>query len=626
MSGLDLLIPVKKYTKADGVFVWPQVPVLAGCSGDAVGLEQLSADLNGLSGIKPKVVFDASSVHTVLVRRGGTGGSESYRLTISDGGVEIESADDAGSYYAIQTLRDILALQGRQMQCCVIEDAPDFKRRGVYHDCSRGKVPKLETLKELVVRLAHWKINELQLYIENTFQFKKHPEIGKGYDPFTPDEILALKDFCRLHHVRLIGSLASLGHMEKILALPQYQHLAELAGFRGFAGGTTLCPTDEGSIKLVDELYSEFVPLFDAVDFNVCGDEPWELGKGRSSGAAEKNGIAQVYLEYMKKLYCLCQKYGRRMNFWSDIVLQYPQTLSQIPKDAAVLNWDYNIDGHHIARTKDIAEAGLSFMVCPGTSSWNTHGSRLHNAIGNVARFAAAGRQYGAEGLLNTDWGDNGHRNLLGVSLHGFAHGAAHAWNGKDVDDKRFADRFYRQLFRQKDDKLSAAMRFLGSTYLTCGAPYQNECGLFFAFTEPIARKASAERSRIQAIDADGAEKVIAGLSGIEWPAGKGLADFEETALQEFAVAAQMDLNAAQKTVIAKHIRSGHPMGLEASRTDQRILQELPERIDGLCSLFTELWLVRNKPSRLEDNLVLFKKVKEDCLNTAGKQGRKKPV
>ncbi|MHC5018151.1 MAG: hypothetical protein ACYTFP_06185, partial [Planctomycetota bacterium] len=135
------------------------------------------------------------------------------------------------------------------LPCCEVEDAPDFNRRGIYHDCSRGKVPTLQTLKQLVERLAHWKINELQLYIENVFTFARHPEIGEGYSPLTADEIVALQEHCRMHHVGLVGSLASFGHMEKILSLPAYRHLGEMPGFRGYPGGTCLCPTDPGSIK-----------------------------------------------------------------------------------------------------------------------------------------------------------------------------------------------------------------------------------------------------------------------------------------------------------------------------------------------------------------------------------------
>ena len=247
----------------------------------------------------------------------------------------------------------------------------------MYLDCSRGKRPRLATLIGLVEQLAHWKINELELYVENVFTWRRHPQIGRGYSPFTPEELLALQDCCQRHHVRLVGSLASLGHMEKILALPRYRRLGELAGYRGFPGGTMLSPVDPGSIRLVSELYEEFVPLFEAEDFNACLDEPWELGKGRSRRRAERIGAGRVYLEFLRKVHRLCRRHGKRMNAWADIVLDHPEILADLPRDIVMLNWDYNPAGKRIRRTREIADAGLAVMVCPGTNSWQSHGCRL---------------------------------------------------------------------------------------------------------------------------------------------------------------------------------------------------------------------------------------------------------
>ena len=42
---------------------------------------------------------------------------------------------------------------------------------------------------------------------------------------------------------------------------------------------------------------------------------------------------------------------------------------------------------------------------------------------------ATSGLKHGATGLLNTDWGDNGHQQMLAVSLTQFAYGAAASWN-----------------------------------------------------------------------------------------------------------------------------------------------------------------------------------------------------
>jgi len=529
--------------------------------------------------------------------------SEGHQIKIHTKGIKIFAATDAGAYYAIQTLKDLAAIYGNRLPACLIEDEPDFKRRGVYLDCSRGKVPKLETLKGLVDRLAHWKINELQLYVENVFTFRKHPDIGKGYSPFTPNEILELQDYCRMHHVRLAGSLASFGHLEKILALPKYCHLGEMRGFRGFGGGTTLCPTEPGSIKLISELYSEFVPLFVAEDFNVCCDETLELGKGRSKKRADRIGTGRIYLEFLLKIYRLCQKHGKRMNAWADIVLKYPELLSKLPHDIVLLNWEYEQNGANIERTKEIAQAGIDFMVCPGTSSWLTHGSRLPNSMGNVKNFAQQGRKFHAEGLLNTDWGDNGHRNFLGVSLHSFAHGAACAWNGKAVDNQKFTENFCFHFFGEHTGRLANAIRLLGSTYITCGTNVPNKSWLYFALVEPILNKNNQAQSPIDLMNAEGLRKIVEHFSDESiWPKLlQSTENFEKTALEELKLAAKMDCLSARRALTAKSLRAG-------KNVERKELQLLNRQMQNVAKDFERLWLLRNKVSRLKDNLRLFQR------------------
>src|SRR5690606_11110804 len=200
----------------------------------------------------------------------------------------------------------------------------------------------------------------------------------------------------------------------------------------------------------------ELAPLFDAEDFNVCCDETWELGKGRSRQEAERIGTGRLYLNYLRKLHALCRRHGKRMNAWADIVLKHPDLLSDAPKDMVLLNWEYEADGPLIPRTKEIADAGLPFVVCPGTSGWQTHGTRLTNALTNIRQFAQTGRHLGAMGLINTDWGDFGHRNTLGVSLPAMAYAAGQAWHGEGmVPSQAYVDVFTRSFF---GDKVADAM------------------------------------------------------------------------------------------------------------------------------------------------------------------------
>lgn len=607
-----LLIPVKQVVVQRAVFHWPEKAVLAGPrTADTVPLQQLAHDLSSHA-VKARLARNAFGRADVRVCRDRhIANGEAYHIMVTPAGIEIRAGADAGAYYALQTLRDLVHIFGKRLPACRIEDEPDFRRRGVYHDCSRGKVPTLETLKHLVRWLAHWKINELQLYVENVFTFKQHPDIGKGYSPFTPEEILSLQDHCRIHHVRLVGSLASFGHLEKILALEQYRRLGEMPGFRGFPGGTTLCPSDPGSIKLIEELYREFVPLFEAEDFNVCCDETWELGQGRSKRQTSRIGVGRVYLDFLLKIYRLCERHGKRMNAWADMVLKHPELLHELPRDMALLNWEYERDGTNMTKTKKIADAGIPRMVCPGTSSWLTHGSRLPNSMDNVARFAALGRKYHAEGLLNTDWGDQGHRNFLGVSLHGFAHGAAHAWHGKAVDDARFTENFCYHVFGQTTN-MAETLRLLGSSYITCGNPSRNESLLYHALVEPLLHAKPPTRSPIEMMSADGLQRILGQLSDTKlWPTGqRSMGQFERLALRELKLAARMDCLASRRALTAKALRSGRNV-----RSSQ--LRRLGRQMHDLEEDFRKLWLSRNKVSRLRDNCRLFRRAERQSSRLA---------
>jgi len=618
MPAPDFLIPVKRFAAARGVFRVPEAAALSGAApGDALPLGQLAGDL-APHGVSARVTAGAGASAAVRIRRDPRiTGPEAYEMAIGPDGVEICASADTGAYYAVQTLRDLVALHGREIPACIIRDAPDFARRGVYHDCSRGKVPTVETLKALVERLARWKVNELELYVENVFEFRRHPAIGRGYSPFTADEIRALADHCRAHHVRLVGSLASFGHMEKILALAEYQHLGELAGYRGWPGGTTLCPTDPGSIALLADLYAEFVPLFEASDFNACCDETWELGRGRSEPQAYRVGVGRVYLEFFKKVHALCAKHGKRMNAWADIVLAHPQTLADVPRDVCMLNWDYHPKGTRIGRTREIAEAGLAVMVCPGTNAWNSHGCRLWMGQLNIARFAEEGLASGAEGLLNTDWGDGGHRNPLAVSLHNLAFGAAHAWHHAGVRYDGFTERFCLLVLGDSSGRLTDAIRTLGGAHeALLDMAYANSTPLYTTFLGPLEDYLAPDSAGGRVLDAvafDALARHAERLDALRLPTPPQGADpFLAATLQEYALASRMDALACRRAAVLKRLRDGNPL----SAND---LRPLAGETESVARDLERVWFLRNRPSRLCDILDGLAQAVSDYRRRAGR-------
>ena len=117
------------------------------------------------------------------------------------------------------------------------------------------------------------------------------------------------------------------------------------------------------------------------------------------------------------------------MQFWDDIIMQHPELIAEIPKDATALEWGYEADHAYAADTKAFRKAGLPYYVCPGAGGWNSLIGRLDNAVENIRNATTNGKRHGASGVLNTDWGDNGHMQPLPVSYLGYLFGAAMSWS-----------------------------------------------------------------------------------------------------------------------------------------------------------------------------------------------------
>lgn len=132
---------------------------------------------------------------------------QGYVLHIAENGIWICAADMAGLQYGLDTLQQILAQAGDEVMCMEIVDYPSMEYRGLMLDVSRGKVYTRAYLLELAEMLSKMRYNVLQLYIEHTFDFQKHPEICEGSDPITAGDILALQQRCKELGIELQDNL-----------------------------------------------------------------------------------------------------------------------------------------------------------------------------------------------------------------------------------------------------------------------------------------------------------------------------------------------------------------------------------------------------------------------------------
>jgi hypothetical protein len=328
-----------------------------------------------------------------------------------------------------------------------LNNTPLFQRRGLMLDISRNRVPTMATLRHLIDALHVLRYNELQLYTEHTFAYAKHEAVWREASPITPAEIRELDAYCAERGIELVPNQNSFGHMERWLKHAKYKHLAEspdgfehpFSGWREF--GSTLYP-DFKSAEFVDGLYTELLPHFTSQQLHIGGDEPWELGKGRSAERVEREGKHRVYLDFMKQLFALTEAHGQTAQFWADIIMERPDLVPELPKNVIPVIWGYEADSPFAEQCRIVAEAGFrdQFYVAPGAGNWNSFSGRLDAAEANIQLAATQGHAHGARGLLLTAWGDNGHHQPW-LTLYPALVLAAAAAHGETLSEAALAER-----------------------------------------------------------------------------------------------------------------------------------------------------------------------------------------
>ncbi|XP_073248939.1 uncharacterized protein [Porites lutea] len=399
--------------------------------------------------------------------------SDSYRISISTVKVVLTACDLAGLWYAVNTLLQILRLfHGTGIPQVQISDWPDLKYRGVLWDVSTGRVPTLETLFSMIDILSSMKINQLQLYMQNTFAFSGHETVWRNTTPYSPSDIMKIDRYCKKRYIELVPHIESLSGFSQWLKFKSYKHLAEEAVVydpQEERQPSCLCPSDDESIKLVQDLHSKAFPCFSSARFVHVGlDLAPEFGKGKSHSVTEEKGTDEVYMSYLKSVHQSCCRHGRTLQFWANALHEDPEQLWNLPPGVIAMEYGHKVNHDFLKFCKPLVDAGVSFFVCPGTGSWNSAcGNSVDSftVIHNAVQTAVA---CNALGVLICDWSLPGHVNPPSVSIPALLAGAGLAWKSSaELSNVRssLADVLSRHVFMDASGSFGRALIDLGSTH-----------------------------------------------------------------------------------------------------------------------------------------------------------------
>ena len=325
-----------------------------------------------------------------VVRKKGP--AESYTLEISEKGVKILAADDAGEFYARQSLEQMIRAAKESngqvsLQCQIIEDCPRFPYRGLHIDVSRHFF-SIDFIKKQVDAMAMFKMNRLHLHLTDAagwrMEIESWPRLTEyaawrpeanwkawwngdrayveegtpgaygGY--YTKEELKSLVEYAAERHITVIPEIEMPGHSEEVLAA--YPEVG--------CGGNPethadLCIGKEVTFKMLEDILDEVIEVFPSEYIHIGGDEAgkqaWKTCPDCRRRMKEEGleNVDELQSYMIRRIEKYVNSKGRKIIGWDEILE------GGVSKTATVMSWRGTEGG--IAAMN----MGNDVIMCPGS-------------------------------------------------------------------------------------------------------------------------------------------------------------------------------------------------------------------------------------------------------------------
>ena len=194
----------------------------------------------------------------------GNQSREAYRISVTANKVQITAKSDAGLFYALQTLRQLIIDEDNNSYIpeVDIEDYPAFAYRGVMMDFSHGGLLTEQEIKNQIDFLSRWKMNQYYFYNEVSIEMKGYPLINYNAC-YSQEQIKRIIDYARERHMDVIPFVEFYGHLHELIRVEKY------AGLGIGKYGHEIDPDNPGVQTLFKDWIKQYADIFPE-SFHSC--------------------------------------------------------------------------------------------------------------------------------------------------------------------------------------------------------------------------------------------------------------------------------------------------------------------------------------------------------------------
>lgn len=335
-------------------------------------------------------------------------GNEGYKINISPEYIQVLANKEAGFFYAIQSLLQLLPAEiysnttvykdSWSIPAANITDTPQFEHRGLHLDVGRHLYP-VPFIKKYIDLMSMQKMNRFHWHLTEDqgwrIEIKKHPkltEIGSMrketiinrysattpgiYDGipyggfYTQEEIKEIVAYAKERYITIIPEVDLPGHM--LAALATYPELGCMGG--PYEVGTrwgiyddVLCAGNENIYPFIEDVLQEVFKLFPGEYVHIGGDEcpktrwkscPKCQSKIKELKLKDEHELQSYVIRRVEKF---LNKNGKKLIGWDEILE------GGIAPNAALMSW------RGIAGGITAAKSGHPVIMTPNTYVYLDH-------------------------------------------------------------------------------------------------------------------------------------------------------------------------------------------------------------------------------------------------------------
>ncbi|MEP7257028.1 MAG: glycoside hydrolase family 20 zincin-like fold domain-containing protein [Flavitalea sp.] len=396
---------------------------------------------------------------------------EGYVMEISKGQVTITARDQAGLFYACQTLGQLLE-DARDQQIVIpgikITDYPDIAYRAVHLDL-KHHLDNGHYYYDIIDRLAAVKINAIIVEMEDKLRYRKSPLVGSD-NALSIEEFQAISRYAKDRNIEISPLIQGLGHASFILKHEQYKNLRDT-----ISSDWSFDPMNPETYALQFSLYEDAIAATPYGKYlHIGGDEVGHLGMSELS---KKSGLTAIQLQmrWLSKVSEFAIAHHRIPIFWDDMLFKLSdlyrstwdpelpaktveemwkkneyrleENIALFPKECVYMRWNYSnpdIPGNHKA-VNWYASHNLKVMAATATQTMWAMLPRENSNFQPIKEFSKITADQKLDGILCTAWDDCSPH--FETYFRGFYDFAFFCWNYSDakVADVHalFRHRFY---------------------------------------------------------------------------------------------------------------------------------------------------------------------------------------